>query len=93
MPSTWAAYAVDGDGDGIKDVFNPKDAIASAAAFDCELYREIASVPGNKDELMLAAYNAGPDKVHKYQAVPPFPETRNYVSRIMARSKVLTLGQ
>ena len=32
MPSVWRAYAVDGDGDGVKDVWNPRDAIPSAAA-------------------------------------------------------------
>lgn len=33
MPGTWARYGVDGDGNGYADVWNPADAIASAANY------------------------------------------------------------
>ncbi len=35
LPSTFAAYAVDGDGDGATDIWNPSDAIFSAAHYLC----------------------------------------------------------
>jgi soluble lytic murein transglycosylase-like protein len=92
LPRTWKAYAVDGDGDGVKDVFNARDAIASAAHFDCVLFDELKAVPGDRVKLMLAAYNAGASTVRSYRGVPPYAETKKYVAAIMARSAVLTIG-
>jgi len=92
LPRTWLAYAVDGDGDGRKDMFNPRDAIASAGHLDCILLAQLAFLPGNRMRLMLAAYNAGAGAVIAYRGVPPYGETRDYVDWIMARSLVLKIG-
>ncbi|MFF1490299.1 NlpC/P60 family protein [Streptomyces sp. NPDC058319] len=82
IPGTWATHGVDGDGDGKRDVWDPDDAIPSAASYDCELAGYVKSVPGDATHNMLAAYNAGADAVIRYGGVPPYSETRNYVKTI-----------
>ncbi|GAA2144502.1 hypothetical protein GCM10009760_32070 [Kitasatospora kazusensis] len=81
-PETWAEWGVDGDGSGAKNVFDPADAIPAQAKYDCWLARQVASVPGDATDNMLAAYNAGPGRVTQYQGLPPYPETRAYVSKV-----------
>ena len=46
--------------------------------------RWLANQFGGDMMLTLAAYNAGPDAVKKYNGVPPFDETRQYVKKVMA---------
>jgi len=74
MPGTAA-------GMGVRDPFDPDQAIAGAARLLAAGVREFGSVP-----LALAAYNAGSGAVHRYGGIPPYPETRAYVARIMARA-------
>ncbi|MFF9128171.1 NlpC/P60 family protein [Streptomyces sp. NPDC014889] len=87
IPSTWATHGIDGDGDGKADVWNPGDAIPSAASYDCELASYVKDVPGDVTHNMLAAYNAGAYAVIKYGGVPPYAETRNYVKTITTLEK------
>jgi len=57
---------------------DPRRAIPYAAKYLRELYNRF----GNWT-LAVAAYNAGPTAVAKYDGVPPFPETRLYVAQIL----------
>jgi Transglycosylase SLT domain/D-alanyl-D-alanine carboxypeptidase/Putative Flp pilus-assembly TadE/G-like len=72
MPSTAAAY-------GLDDPFDPVAAIEAQAHLMSDLLRQFGS-----PELALAAYNAGPGAVEPCDCVPDYPETRAYVSRILA---------
>lgn len=87
IPGTWATHGVDGDGDGDRDVWDPDDAIPSAASYDCELAKYVRDVPGDVSANMLAAYNAGAYAVIRYGGVPPYRETRNYVKTITTLAK------
>ena len=49
IPGTWATHGVDGDGDGDRDVWDPKDAIPSAASYDCKLASYVKDAPGESD--------------------------------------------
>ena len=85
MPLTWVAQGIDGDGDGVRDPFDPADAIASQAGFMCKLLAAVAtdrSLTGDPIDLALAAYNAGHGAVKRYKGVPPYAETRGCITRI-----------
>ncbi|MGW3030218.1 C40 family peptidase [Streptomyces sp. NPDC001178] len=84
MPSTWQTHGIDGNGDGKRDVWDPADAIPSAAAYLCGIAKDVKDVPGNTQSNMLAAYNAGSGAVRKYGGIPPYKETQNYVKSIQA---------
>lgn len=87
IPGTWATHGVDGNGDGRRDVWDPQDAIPSAASYDCELAAYVGKVPGDRTDNMLAAYNAGAYAVIKAGGVPPYRETQNYVRVIRTLEK------
>jgi len=64
---------------GVSDAFDVEQNIAGGIKYlDCCLNQFHRNVP-----LALAAYNAGPENVVKYQGCPPFPETRQYVISIL----------
>lgn len=64
---------------GVKDIHDPEENIEGGIKHLSELMK---SFPDDI-RLAVAAYNAGSKAVLKYGAVPPYPETRTYVKRVM----------
>jgi soluble lytic murein transglycosylase-like protein len=61
----------------IRDPYDPKSNIEGGV-------RHLKALLSRFDvKLALAAYNAGEGAVQKFQGIPPYPETREYVGRIM----------
>jgi len=63
-------------------VADPFDPLANIRAGVKHLNYLLLEFSGNLS-LALAAYNAGPGTVRKYGGVPPYPETRNYLHRVL----------
>jgi len=63
----------------VEDPFDPEENIFGGARYFSLLLKRFK----NDKILALAAYNAGPEAVESYKGVPPFPETKAFVKRVM----------
>jgi soluble lytic murein transglycosylase-like protein len=73
MPATAQAYGAD-----------PRDPAQNVEAGTAYLRELLIKYNGNS-ALALAAYNAGPGAVDKYNGVPPYAETRTYIERVLRK--------
>lgn len=64
---------------GVHNTMNPYDNLRGGVTYLAQMLRRF---DGNLPKA-LAAYNAGPEAIEKYQGIPPYKETKNYVQSIM----------
>ena len=77
MPETARRY-------GVRDRRDPYENIHGGSRY----LRDLLDMFNNNMTLALAAYNAGENAVVKYgNHVPPFPETQNYVKKVISYYK------
>lgn len=81
MPGTAARY-------GVRDIYDPGQNIDGG----CRYLKELMKLYNNDTKMVLAAYNAGQEAVRKYGKIPPYPETRAYIQRIMTAYQRPTIG-
>ena len=62
-------------------LLEPSTNLAAGSAYLAEMIERFDGDLG----LALAAYNAGPTNVRRYEGVPPFPETEQYVEKVLSR--------
>lgn len=72
---------------GVIDAFDPEQNIEGGSKY---LSRMLNMFDGDLDKA-LAAYNAGPGNVQKYDGIPPFEETQKYVANVKRYSNVFSI--
>ena len=73
MPETAAQY-------GVEDRSNPDQNIKGGVKY----LKDLCKLFSGHTAKVLAAYNAGQEALKKFKGIPPYPETREYIGRVMS---------
>lgn len=71
MPSTARQY-------GVANIYDPEDNVLGGTKY----LKDLTSLYQKNLDLVLAAYNAGQEAVNKYQGIPPYQETIEYIEKV-----------
>lgn len=80
MPATASSY-------NVRDPFDPRENIEGGVRHLKRLMRRYH----NNLPVVLAAYNAGDQAVRRHGGIPPYPETRRYVRRVLRKYQQASL--
>lgn len=72
MPATARRY-------GVQNIFDPQQNVGAGVHY----LKDLLKMFGNNPRLALAAYNAGENSVKRFGGIPPYPETTQYVSKVL----------
>lgn len=76
MPATAKQY-------GVNNVFDSVQNIEGGIRY----LGDLVKLYDGQTRLVLAAYNAGQEAVRRYNGIPPYPETKDYIAGIMKNYK------